>query len=80
LADDRIDYPGHGVANYTSYTTTSLMTDIEGSKVDLISVLTNSHITMDPKADTTNHNAKRDIKYDAKRDIKYNAKRNVKLE
>ena len=61
MAADRIDCLGHGVADCTSCTAASLMTDVEGSEVDLVSVLTDSHIAVDPKADTTNRDAERDV-------------------
>ena len=57
------------MADYTSYTAAGLMTDMEGSKVNLILVLTNSHITMEPKADMTDYDAERDVKWDAKHNI-----------
>ena len=70
MAANRIDCLGHGVADCTSYTAASLVTNVEGSEVDLVLVLTDSHIAVEPKADTTNHNAKRDVEWDAKRDVK----------
>ena len=50
------------MADYTSYTTASLITNVEGSKVNLISVLTDSCVAVDSEADTTNRDAKRDVK------------------
>ena len=62
MADDRIDCPGHGVADCTGCTAAGLVTDVEGSEVDLVSVLTDSCVAVDPEADTTNRDAKRDVK------------------
>ena len=62
MAANRIDCLGHGVADCTSYTAAGLVTDVEGSEVNLVSVLTNSYVAVDPKADTTDRDAKRDIK------------------
>ena len=62
----------------TSYTAAGLVTNIEGNEVSLVSVLTNSHITMDPKAYMTDHDAERDVECDAERDVKCNTERDIK--
>ena len=69
MAADRIDCLGHGVADCTSCTAASLMTDVEGSEVDLVSVLTDSCVAVDPEADTTDRDAERDVECDAERDV-----------
>ena len=61
MADDRIDCPGHGVADCTGCTAAGLVTDVEGNEVDLVLVLTDSRIAVDPEADTTDHDAERDV-------------------
>ena len=49
------------MADYTGRTAVDLATDVEGNKVDLVLVLTDSHIAVDPEAYMTDRDAERDV-------------------
>ena len=57
------------MADCISYTAAGLVTDVNGNEVDLISVLTNSYIAVDPEAYITDRDAERDVECDAERDV-----------
>ena len=69
MADDRIDCPSYGVADYTGCTAAGLVINMEGSEVNLVLVLTDSCVAVDPEADTTDRDAERDVECDAERDV-----------